>query len=162
MNWKPPTPNSPMSKAPKTFVPDLFGGCTTPCAKCPYRKDAPLALWSREEFTRLMETEADLVGSVFGCHNNDATVCRGWFLDQRRRYYPSIRLRVLLATSNIDPVALEAITAPEGVDLFPSVNAMVKANFPRLKLVTAESTPSRGDRGDSTCKAPRARGKRRP
>lgn len=122
-----------MSKAPRPFVPDLFNGCTTPCAKCPYRKDAPLALWSADEFKQLLATESDMIGAVYGCHNNDATVCRGWFLDQRERGFPSIALRMALATHNVSAETIDAVKAPDGVELFPDVHTMAKANFPHKR-----------------------------
>jgi hypothetical protein len=123
-----------MSKVPKVFVPDLFNGCATPCAKCPYRKDAPLALWSADEFKQLLATEDDLLGATYGCHNNDGTVCRGWFIDQRERGFPSIALRMTLATRNIDADAIDRITAPEGVELFSDIYTMSKANFPTIRF----------------------------
>ncbi len=151
-----------MSKSPKAFVPDLFGGCTTPCTKCPYRKDAPLALWSADEFKDLLRTEADALGATYGCHNNDGTVCRGWFIDQRRRGFPSIMLRVSLAIHRITFEQQEAIQAPKGVKLFRSVVAMARTNFPRLrwaKPVKAELIPSRADQSGSARTEPRAPGK---
>lgn len=52
-----------------------------PCKQCPYRKDAPLAKWSAEEFSALLATECDELGAVYGCHNADGNLCAGWALD---------------------------------------------------------------------------------
>lgn len=77
-----------------------------PCASCPYRKDVPVGTWHRSEFENLLAQDADpLHGKTFGCHKyrnrpaDEQRMCVGWFLDQQRRGYPSIKLRILVMTS---------------------------------------------------------------
>lgn len=100
----------------------------TPCNNCPYRKDAPLAHWSVEEFKHLMETEKDQLGTVYGCHKNDGSVCIGWLMNQDERDFPSIALRISLSANNIDRKYLDSLHC--NVPRFASVEEMCKANFP--------------------------------
>lgn len=48
-----------------------------PCAKCPYRKDAPLAHWHAEHFTDLLAKSGDPMCPVYLCHNADGNLCAG-------------------------------------------------------------------------------------
>lgn len=105
----------------------------SPCAKCPYRTDAPLKLWHVSEFENLLRQDADEVGGhIFGCHNDGKKAkaqqrpCVGWLLDQRRRGTPSIQLRVALTK----PEAAEAYERvhADGLSLYPSIADMAKAN----------------------------------
>lgn len=107
-----------------------------PCACCPYRKDAPLRHWDRSEFVRLLAADADPVnGAVYGCHNHakvapaERGVCVGWLIDQRERGVPSIKLRLKLAFGGADATAqFNEARPPEGVELYPSIKAMCRAN----------------------------------
>jgi hypothetical protein len=105
-------------------------GCKNPCKGCPYRKDSPLALWDKNEFDRLSEAEKTQMGSLYACHKNDGSLCRGWFITQREKGYPSLVLRIFMMQHNFSMDETEAICAPEGVDLYPDVDAMREANFP--------------------------------
>jgi hypothetical protein len=104
-----------------------------PCSTCPYRKDAPIGRWHRSEFEGLLASEASQLGTVYACHghgklgNADRGLCAGWLLDQKKRNVPSIKLRLLLMTSEAACAAIEAVTAG-GQDLFPSLAAMCRAN----------------------------------
>lgn len=99
-----------------------------PCKQCPYRTDAPLAKWSPEEFARLLETERDDLGVVYGCHNADGNLCVGWALDQQRRGCPSIRLRLALASDRRLAEQFEAV-GDGGNELYDSVEEMCEANL---------------------------------
>lgn len=102
----------------------------TPCNNCPYRKDAPLKHWSRDEFTKLLNTEKALMGSVFGCHKNNGTVCKGWLMDQDKRNFPSISLRLELARQKITREYLDSLHYKG--PLFESARDMCTANYPEL------------------------------
>ena len=104
--------------------------CTKPCASCPYRTDAPLQLWARAEFTALLKSEADPLGTVYGCHRNNGSVCVGWLMNQDARRFPSIALRMALSKHGVTRAYLDKLSSP--APLYPSVREMVKANYPEL------------------------------
>jgi hypothetical protein len=102
-----------------------------PCASCPYRTDAPLGLWSPEEFEGLLRSERDHMGTLYGCHEfnkrrDEAQVCIGWLLNQRERDIPSIALRMKLMTSPEARACTEEASSP--VSLYESVEEMCEAN----------------------------------
>ncbi len=111
---------------------------TQPCKSCPYRRDAPLAFWSAEEFTNLARTDADALGSVFACHQDgkkpveERGLCIGWALDQQKRNLPSIRLRLLLASDPSAAAQFARITGA-GLLLWSSVRLMIKANLHAIR-----------------------------
>lgn len=102
-----------------------------PCASCPYRTDAPLELWSPEEFERLLRNDRDQMGVIYGCHEfnkrrEDAQVCVGWLINQRERNVPSIALRLKLLGS---PEASDCMAeASSPAPLFKSIEEMCEAN----------------------------------
>lgn len=105
-----------------------------PCQSCPYRKDTPTMLWHRSEFENLLRQDAnELGGHVFGCHkfrkqpSEEHRYCVGWLLDQQRRGYPSIQLRLSLIK---DADLQKAVTqiGDGGHELYPSITAMCRAN----------------------------------
>lgn len=52
-----------------------------PCGSCPYRRDVPSGVWSREEYEKLPPFDNDTAAqpaSVFMCHQQDGRVCAGW------------------------------------------------------------------------------------
>ena len=100
-----------------------------PCANCPYRKDAPLALWSVEEFERLLDTENDVIGSVFGCHKKDDTICTGWLVKQIERDFPSNMMRMRLITSGTPWKDLDHYLENQP-EMYATVLEMALANFP--------------------------------
>lgn len=107
---------------------------TSPCAKCPYRKDAPLRLWHPDHFRTLLANDADpLGGAVYGCHNDrkreqsERRPCVGWLLDQKKRRVPSIRLRMVVMTSDAAMVCMESIHAA-GLKLYGTIKSMCRAN----------------------------------
>lgn len=106
----------------------------SPCAKCPYRKDAPLKLWHVSEFENLLAQDAnEMGGHLFGCHNDgkkpkaEQRPCVGWLLDQRRRGTPSIQLRLALLHNPVAADVYERIHS-KGLKLYPSISAMARAN----------------------------------
>lgn len=99
-----------------------------PCAKCPYRKDAPLAFWHPDHFVKLAEDDTKDFGPVYGCHNQNGNVCIGWALDQRRRGLPCFSLRVAMMRD--DGLAKQVEEATDGGhEMFKSIKAMVSANL---------------------------------
>ncbi len=118
-----------MSKENKEKKVGLFS-CKSPCGNCPYRKDAPLRLWDKSEFARLLETENDAMGAIYRCHKNNGSVCVGWLIDQDKRNHPSIMLRMALMKNNITRKYLDSLKSE--FKMFRSVKAMVRANFPTL------------------------------
>ena len=103
-----------------------------PCGSCPYRKDAPLELWHRQEYESVYASEhAECIGgSVFGCHatlKKDPEVCAGWLLDQKRRGIPSIPLRLRLMRLPDARAALDEVT-DGGHETYDSALEMCAAN----------------------------------
>lgn len=104
--------------------------CKTPCKNCPYRKDAPLQLWSKDEFSDLIKKDADYMGATYGCHKNNGSVCVGWLMDQDKRNFPSIMLRLSLSKSHVTREYLDSLYCK--TELFKSIQEMAHANFPKL------------------------------
>ena len=109
----------------------IFKG-TTPCKNCPYRKDAPLALWDIEEFKDLIATENTMMGGLYGCHKKDDTVCNGWLINQDNNRLPSIRLRMALSKAGITREYMDKLHCKS--PMFETVQEMAEANFPELKI----------------------------
>jgi hypothetical protein len=99
----------------------------TPCADCPYRKDAPLKLWDRAEFVDLLASERSQFGKLYGCHKQNGNACIGWLLDQRKNGVGSIALRMRLITKPEAARQFEECHSG-GAKMFVSVAAMCRAN----------------------------------
>lgn len=106
-----------------------------PCASCPYRKDVPRETWHRSEFENLLANDADTMdGGTFGCHKyrhrpkEELRLCVGWFLDQHRRGYPSIRLRVLGMVGGDEAQTFSLEVNDGGFDLYETLEEMCAAN----------------------------------
>lgn len=112
-----------MSKVP------LFH-CTQPCGNCPYRTDAPLKHWHKEEFRKVVESEADYMGSTFLCHKQNGSMCIGWLMKQDERNLPSLMLRISLSKHNVTREYLDSLHTPK--PLYKTTEDMIKANFPEL------------------------------
>lgn len=104
--------------------------CTEPCGNCPYRADAPLRFWSKQEFVNLFASENGYLGKIYQCHKNNGSVCVGWLIDQDRRRFPSIALRLVLSERQITREYLDELTSP--TPLYSSVREMIEANFPEI------------------------------
>lgn len=100
----------------------------SPCNDCPYRCDAPLSHWSKEEFDDLQREDTLQFGSTYGCHKNDGHVCVGWLMDQDKRNLPSISLRLVLSQSNVTRNYLDNLTCKS--KMYTSIKEMVDANYP--------------------------------
>lgn len=104
----------------------------SPCNNCPYRKDAPLQYWSPLEYNDLLANEKSQFGSVYGCHKNDGNVCVGWLMNQDKRNFPSIALRMALSSKGIKREYLDSLHCKS--EQYDTVEEMIKANFPKLKV----------------------------
>lgn len=102
---------------------------TTPCAKCPYRTDAPLAFWHVDHFTAVLIADGDPVGPMWDCHTKDGGVCVGWALDQRRRDFPNLNLRLAMHFSAALREQLTVGIHDAGLAMYPTVRDMCVANI---------------------------------
>lgn len=69
-----------------------------PCGSCPYRRDVPPGVWTRDEYEKLPPFDAetgDQPASVFLCHQQNGRVCAGWA--GCHDMYESLGLRMALA-----------------------------------------------------------------
>lgn len=101
-----------------------------PCGNCPYRKDAPLALWDKSHFEKLLADDKDILGSIYMCHKKNGCVCVGWAILQVKHRLPCNMLRIATITETIPFEYLESLESP--TELYETVEDMVKANFPEL------------------------------
>lgn len=104
-----------------------------PCNNCPYRRDAPLQLWHREEFVKLLFNDKNPIESpIYGCHKKNGHDCVGWLLNQRERGVPSIELRLKLLKGGEDDYRyLNSLFCD--VPTFSTIEEMIVANFPDLQ-----------------------------
>lgn len=52
-----------------------------PCGSCPYRQDVPSGVWHPDEYAKLIQYDrpmAEQPQQMFGCHQNDESLCSGW------------------------------------------------------------------------------------
>lgn len=108
--------------------------CTSPCKNCPYREDAPLQLWDREEFRKLLAHDKAPfgLGKVYGCHKNDGSICRGFLMNQDQRNQPNNNLRMMMSKHGVTRTYLDALASPS--PMYASIEEMVAANFPDLLI----------------------------
>jgi hypothetical protein len=104
--------------------------CTQPCNNCPYRTDAPLKHWHKEEYKKLLKMESDQMGAIYHCHKNNGSVCVGWLMKQDENRFPSISLRIALIKHNVNRKYLDSLNSP--ARLYRTVKEMIKANYPEL------------------------------
>lgn len=102
----------------------------SPCKNCPYRKGAPLRHWSIEEFKDLLAKERDYFGSLYGCHKQDDTTCTGWLMNQDKRGFPSIALRMSLSKNKINRDLLDNLRCKS--EQYDTVEEMCFTNYPEL------------------------------
>lgn len=105
----------------------FFSG-TQPCKNCPYRKDAPLQLWSKYEFDKLLQSDKEMFGSNYKCHKNDGSCCKGWLINQDNRNHPNINLRMAMIKEGVSRDYLDKLTCK--VEMFDSIEEMAEANYP--------------------------------
>jgi hypothetical protein len=101
-----------------------------PCNNCPYRTDAPLKLWSIEEFQDLVMNDAEYLGVTYLCHKKDGSACVGWLMDQARRDLPSIALRIEMSKHDVSADFLDSLRSP--APLYDNIQQMCEANFPEM------------------------------
>lgn len=104
--------------------------CTQPCNNCPYRTDAPLKLWHKSEYEKLLKLEDDYLGTIYGCHKNNGSICIGWLMKQDENNLRSIMLRISLSKHKVTREYLDSLHSP--APLYKNVKAMIKANFPSV------------------------------
>lgn len=102
----------------------------SPCNNCPYRKDAPLKLWHASEYVKLLKSEHDTFGTVYGCHKNDGHTCVGWLMKQDENRMPSIALRMKLLSHKVDVSYFDSLHCKS--PLYGSVKEMIQANYPEI------------------------------
>jgi hypothetical protein len=52
-----------------------------PCSSCPYRRDVPSGVWSRDEYEKLRDYDnptGEQPFAVFACHATPEHYCHGW------------------------------------------------------------------------------------
>lgn len=104
--------------------------CTQPCSNCPYRRDAPLQLWHKSEYEKLLDLENDQLGAIYNCHKNNGSICVGWLMKQDENNFPSIMLRISLSKNSITREYLDKLHSPS--PLYDSVEEMISVNYPEL------------------------------
>ena len=66
-----------------------------PCGSCPYRKDVPSGIWSREEYEKLPEYDGETWEqnpALFLCHSKSECLCSGWLATHDPRDLLALRL----------------------------------------------------------------------
>lgn len=91
-----------------------------PCSTCPYRRDTPPGIWSRDEYEKLPKYDEGHDPPAFGvflCHHTNSTgvdtVCRGWLAV----HADSIAVRLGLMTGQL---TMKQVDAPCRVELYGS------------------------------------------
>lgn len=102
----------------------------SPCNNCPYRKDAPLKHWAKEEFIDLSKKDSDEIGSVYACHKKDGHVCVGWLMNQDQRGLPSLALRMDLSRQEVNRKYLDALHSKS--QMYGSISEMCINNYPEV------------------------------
>lgn len=115
------TPKNAMKEKP------FFSG-TQPCKSCPYRKDAPLQLWDKYEFDKLLKQDKEMFGGNYKCHKNNGSCCKGWLINQDKRGLPNINLRLQLLKQGITREYLESLKCK--AEMFATIEEMAEANYP--------------------------------
>lgn len=105
--------------------------CTSPCNNCPYRVDAPLQFWHKEEFIKLLAQDKEQFGATYGCHKNNGTACIGWLMNQDKRNFPNINLRLLLSKHNVTREYLDKLSC-DG-EMFETIQEMAETNYEELE-----------------------------
>lgn len=120
---------------------------TKPCNNCPYRKDAPLKLWSIEEFIDLMKKDNEPFSPVYGCHKNNGCICAGWLTDQDRRRFPNIMLRLLLSRQGTTRKILDKLEDNYKI-MYSSIRQMAIKNYSKLKSLNFKNVNETKDRNN--------------
>src|SRR5205085_516935 len=82
----------------------------TPCGSCPYRRDVPSGIWSREEYEKLPRYDRPTWEQPFGlfmCHQRDGNLCGGWLACHDRDELLALRM-----SRDFDPTAVRLYSTP--------------------------------------------------
>ena len=99
----------------------------SPCKDCPYRKDAPLQKWDKEEFKKLLNNDDAQFTPNFMCHKKDGCYCTGWVINQLDKGVPCVPLRLVISANRGITKGLD-----KEVELYESAEEMIEANYPEL------------------------------
>lgn len=110
----------------------LFFTGTQPCKSCPYRKDAPLQMWDKYEFDKLLLQDKEMFGGMYKCHKNNGSCCKGWLINQDNRNHPNIALRIRMSREGITREYLDKLKCD--VEMFETIEEMVEANYPNKNI----------------------------
>ena len=93
-----------------------------PCGSCPYRRDAPVGLWHREEYAILTHYDAETwkqPSKLFLCHQENDRICSGWAGCLPMEH--NLGARAALMTGHLTGEQYEELLSySTGVDLFDS------------------------------------------
>ncbi|MFD2024165.1 MULTISPECIES: DUF6283 family protein [Promicromonospora] len=93
-----------------------------PCGSCPYRRDAPVGLWHREELSLLTGYDAETweqPRSLFLCHHENDRICSGWASCHPMDH--NLGARLALLTGHLTGEQHDQLLSYRtGVDLFDS------------------------------------------
>lgn len=76
----------------------------SPCASCPYRRDAPSGMWHESEYEKLPLYDGETweqSPNLFLCHQRDGNVCAGWIACHDPHELLALRLQA------VDPAVFE-------------------------------------------------------
>lgn len=96
----------------------------TPCAECPWRKDAPLGAFPAEAFRQSALTAYDAAPTAFACHmsGHDApAVCAGFVIAHGEN---NLSIRLSQHTERLDTGSI----SDGGLELFENYREMAVAN----------------------------------
>lgn len=100
------------------------------CDSCPWRVDAPREYWDPQHFVDIYANCQDDGLHIMLCHKSNVlpkesradVPCQGWI---RVMGYEAIGVRLLIARGR---ATIEEVEDTEGPELFPSFEAMLRAN----------------------------------
>ena len=78
---------------------------TGPCPSCPYRKDVPSGVWSKEEYDKLPDYDKPTFAqpfAPFGCHAEPHNFCFGWLACHMNRGQDKELLALRLLRTDIE------------------------------------------------------------
>ncbi|MEU6718275.1 DUF6283 family protein [Nonomuraea sp. NPDC046802] len=122
-----------------------------PCGPCPFRRDAPLGVFTPQQFEDMRKTcrsadgHAAVNAPLFGCHpgepgTDDDLACAGWLAVEGRN---SLRVGLAIAFDRLPDTVLDP--GPGWPELYGSFEEMVEANHTAGQRVTrggADTSPA--------------------
>jgi len=97
---------------------------SSPCAECPWRRDAPIGAFPVEAYQHSARTCYDMAGHMFACHMAGATkpqTCAGFLLSRGAAHNLAVRMAMIEGRLDLDAVASD-------VPLYASYQEMAEAN----------------------------------